>query len=67
MPIALPRPRTRVILESPYGSPDPAIVALNVEYLQKAIRHSTLVAASFFSGRSALYRWESTTTHADRV
>jgi len=31
-----------VILESPYGSPDPAGVAANVKYLQRCIRHSVL-------------------------
>ena len=35
-------PHTLVILESPYGSPDPAVVAANVEYLQRCIRHSIL-------------------------
>jgi hypothetical protein len=33
---------TLVILESPYGSPDPTVVAANVDYLQKCIRHSVL-------------------------
>lgn len=36
-------PPARVIIESPYGSPDPAALALNREYLQQCIRHSTLV------------------------
>lgn len=32
----------RVILESPYGSPDPTIVERNVEYARRCVRDSTL-------------------------
>lgn len=36
---------TLVIIESPYGSPDPAVVAENAVYLRRCLRHSTLCLA----------------------